>query len=207
MNAAIRRLAGLGATIVENTNIPYIDQVSGPEYTALLSEFKHDIAVYLSTRPAGPRTLADLIAFNSAHAGEEMPWFGQDVFLAAEQSGPLTDPAYITARRTATTLAQRGINETLRKYHLTAILAPTNSPAWTTDLIDGDHFLLGSSTPAAVSGYASITLPAGYNHQLLIGMSLIAGKFSEPTLIGLAYWWEHATQIRHKPRLLTSLGQ
>jgi amidase len=81
-------------------------------------------------------------------------------------------------------------------------MAPTNSPAWTTDLINGDHFLLGSSTPAAVAGYASITVPVGFSHQLPVGMSLIGGRWAEPKLIALAYAWEHATHIRHAPRFL-----
>jgi amidase len=86
------------------------------------------------------------------------------------------------------------------------VLAPTNSPAWTTDLVNGDHFLLGSSSPAAISGYANISVPAGYSHGLPIGMSLIGGRWQEPRLIALAYAWERATHVRTPPRFLRTLG-
>jgi len=131
-----------------------------------------------------------------------MKWFGQDVFIAAEHTGPLSDPAYVKARRDATTIARQAINHALAAHDLDAIIAPTNSPAWTTDLVNGDHFLLGSSSPAAISGYPDITVPAGYSDGLPVGMSLMAGKWSEPKLIALAYAWEHATQVRRPPQFL-----
>lgn len=208
MNKAIARLRALGAVVVNNTNIPFLNQFVYPnENSALESEFKHDIGVYLRTRPGGPQTLQDLITFDRQHAKEEMQWFGQDIFIASEHAPSITSSSYLEARRTATIYAQRGINQTMRKYHLDAILAPTNSPAWTTDLINGDHFMLGSSTPAAVSGFANVTVPAGYSHGLPIGMSLVGGKFDEPQLISLAYAWEQATHIRHKPTLRATVGE
>jgi len=178
MQRAIVRLKALGATVVDTTDIP-IDPAYGPEGTALLYEFKHDINAYLH-RFAGkgyPKTLADLIAFNKAHAGQELRWFGQETFEQAQAtSGSLTDPAYVKARSDATSIARKAIDGTLRTYRLDAVLAPTNSPAWTTDLINGDHFLLGSSSPAAIAGYASLTVQAGYSHGLPVGMSLIGGR-------------------------------
>jgi amidase len=207
MERAITRLKALGATIVDPTNIP-IDAAGAPETTALDFEFRHDIAAYLqkNTAPGFPKTLQDLIDFDNAHAKQEMRFFGQEVFLESQAtSGDLTDPTYRKARHDATTIAQNGIDNTMAAHHLDAIIAPTNSPAWTTDLINGDHFLLGSSSPAAVAGYGSITVPAGFSHHLPIGMSLIAGRWSEPRLISLAYSWEQATHVRRAPRFLPTV--
>jgi amidase len=206
MERAITELKSLGATIVDPTNIP-IGPAYGPEFTALLYEFKHDIAAYLShTAPGYPKTLADLIAFDRAHAAQEMKWFGQDVFISAQHTGPLSDPEYVKARHDATTIARRAINDTLAAHNLDAIIAPTNSPAWTTDLVNGDHFLIGSSSPSAISGYPSITVPAGYSDGLPIGMTFIASKWSEPKLIRLGYAWEHATHVRKPPQFLAHIG-
>ena len=206
MTRAIAELKSLGATVVDPANIP-IAPAYGPEGTALAYEFKHDIAAYLSTTgPRFPKTLADLIAFDRAHAREEMRWFGQDVFLAAQHTGSLSDPAYRKARHDATTIARQAINNTLAAHHLDAIIAPTNSPAWTTDLVNGDHFLIGSSSPSAISGYPSITVPAGYSDGLPVGMSFIAGKWAEPKLIALGYAWEQATHVRRPPHFLSHIG-
>jgi amidase len=202
MEATITRLRSLGATVVDPTNLA-IDAAYDPENTALLYEFKHDIAAYLAHTAAGyPKTLQDLIDFNTAHAGQELQFFGQELFEQSQATTSLSDPAYIKARHDATSIAQHAIDDVLAADHLDAIMAPTNSPAWTTDLINGDHFLLGSSSPAAISGYANITVPAGYSFGLPVGMSLIGGKWAEPKLIALAYAWEQATHIRKPPQFL-----
>jgi amidase len=208
MKRDIARLKSLGATVVDPTNIP-IDAASAPENTALDYEFKHDIAQYLKTYTAKryPKTLQALIDFDKAHKGKEMPYFGQEVFKAAEATGALSDPAYVKARHDATTIAQNAINDTLQKNNLDAIIAPTNSPAWTTDLVNGDHFLVGSSSPSAISGYPSVTVPAGYSFHLPVGMSFIGAKWSEPKLISLSYAWEQATHIRRAPQFLASTPQ
>jgi amidase len=206
MEQAIDRMRSLGATIVDPANIP-IEPAYDPEFTALLFEFKHDIAQYLQehTAPGYPKTLQDLIDFNSAHAAQELQFFGQEIFEQAQATDGLSDPDYIKARHDATSIAQHAVDETLAKYNLDAIIAPTNSPAWVNDLQNGDAFLLGSSSPAAISGYANITVPAGYSTELPVGVSFMAGKWSEPELIKLAYAWEQATHVRHPPHFLPTL--
>jgi amidase len=210
MEQTITRLRSLGATVVDPTDIP-IEAAYDPEFTALLYEFKHDIAAYLQkfTGPGYPKTLQDLIDFDNAHAAQEMPYFGQEIFELAQATGSLSDPAYVKARHDATSIAQHAIDDTMRANDLDAIMAPTNSPAWTTDLINGDHFLIGSSSPAAIAGYANITVPAGMVYQLPVGVSLIGGRWDEPRLISLAYAWEQATHVRRPPQFLptTPLNQ
>ena len=206
MESAITKLKALGATIVDPADIP-IDAAYDPENTALLYEFKHDIAAYLSAHTAAgyPKTLQDLIDFNNAHAAQELQYFGQEIFLQSQAKGTLSDPEYVKARHDATSTAQRAIDETMASNHLDAIIAPTNSPAWTTDLINGDHFSIGSSSPAAIAGYASVTVPAGSSFGLPVGMSFIGGKWAEPKLIALAYSWEQATHVRKPPQFLPSV--
>ncbi len=205
MEAAIARLQALGATVVDPTDIP-IDPAFNPEFTALLFEFKHDIAAYLEkfTGPGYPKTLQDLIDFDNAHSAQELQFFGQEIFELAQATDGLNDPAYIQARQDATSIAQAAIDDTLAANHLDAIIAPTNSPAWTTDLVNGDHFLLGTSSPAAIAGYGDITGPAGFTFDLPVGMTFIAGRWDEPKLISLAYAWEQATLVRVPPLFLPS---
>jgi amidase len=206
--AAIAALGRLGATVVDPTDIPNMDQVGGPEFTVLLCEFKDDIAAYLSElRHTSMRTLADLIAFNEANAARELRWFGQEIFLQAEATGGTADPAYADALATSKRLAQQGIDQTMDRFDLDAIFSLTASPPWTTDLVNGDHFLLGSSTPAAVAGYPNITVPAGFSFgELPVGVNFIGRRFTEPTLIKLAYGFEQGTRARHAPRFLPTLG-
>jgi len=207
-DAAIAELSRLGATVVDPADIPDVADTFDPELTVLLCEFKDDIAAYLSElRHTDMRTLADLIAFNEAHADQELRWFGQEIFLLAEATGGTADPAYADALATSKRLAQQGIDQTLARFDLDAIVSLTNSPPWTTDLVNGDHFLTASSTPSAIAGYPNITVPAGYSFsELPVGINFIGGRWSEPTLIKLAYGFEQGTRVRHAPRFLPTLG-
>src|SRR5215217_5480810 len=206
--AAIAELSRLGATVVDPADIPNVADIGGPEFTVLLCEFKDDIAAYLSElRNTSMRTLADLIAFNEANPDPELRWFGQEVFLQSEATGGTADPAYAEALATSKRLATQGIDQTLAKFDLDAIVSITDSPPWTTDLVNGDHYLLGSSTPAAVAGYPNITVPAGFSFgELPVGVNFIGRRWSEPTLIKLAYGFEQGTNARHAPRFVPSLG-
>jgi amidase len=210
LDTSIATLRSRGATVVDNVELPGLDQVDDTEFPALLVEFKHDINAYLAATPGRhPADLAGLIAFNRAHADTELRYFGQEIFSAAQAtSGNLNDPAYRVLRATATTAARNAIDSTVADQRLDAILAPTNGPAWVTDLRDGDDFtgFVGSSTPAAVSGYPNLTVPAGYSAGALpLGVSFFGGRFSEPTLIALGYAFEQATRARKPPAYLPTL--
>jgi amidase len=127
-------------------------------------------------------------------------------FIRAQKKGPLTSPAYRAARAKCVRMSRtEGIDATLAKHRVTALIAPTGGPAWPTDHLNGDHFSGGSSTPSAVSGYASITVPAGYVHGLPVGLSLIGGRWSDATLIGYAYAYEQATRVRKPPKFEPTL--
>ncbi len=182
---------------------PRSDQVlDAAEFEVLQYEFKTDLNAYLAGRPGMPvKTLADLIAFNNKNAEKEMPHFGQELFLDCEKKGPLTEAAYKEALAKARKLSREGIDQALKSQKLDALLALSGGPAWTVDLVNGDHFLGSSTSPAAVSGYPSITVPAGEVAGLPIGISLIGTAWSEPKLIQLAYAFEQATKARKVPPL------
>ena len=197
-----------GATVVDPADIATKGEYGDSEYEVLLYEFKEDLNKYLSqTGPDVPvRTLADLIEFNEAHREEEMPYFGQEIFIAAQEKGPLTDIAYIEALSKNHRLTRdEGIDATLREHQLDAIMAASGGPAWCIDLITGDHFLGGSSSPAAVAGYPNITVPAGFVHGLPVGVSFFGTAYAEPTLIRIAYAYEQASKSRRVPELKQSL--
>jgi amidase len=191
-----------GAVIIDPANIATAGKFDDAELDVLLYEFKADLNAYLaSLGPSAPhKTLAALIAFNEANREREMPYFGQELFVRAQAKGPLTSAAYRTARAKCVRMSRtEGIDATLTKHRLAAIVAPTGGPAWPTDLLNGDHFTGGSSTPAAVAGYPSVTVPAGYIHGLPVGISFIGGQWSDAKLVGLAYAYEQATKVRRAP--------
>ncbi|MDE2070230.1 MAG: amidase [Gammaproteobacteria bacterium] len=196
-----------GAVVIDPVVIPHLDAYGKAEQTVLLYDFKHDLNAYFATRKGlAVHNLAELIAFDKAHATQEMQWFGQDEFIAAEAKGPLTDKAYRDALARDKRLAgPEGIDAAMTKSKLDALLAPTTGPAWTTDLVNGDHVIGGSSSPAAVAGYPDITVPAGFVHCLPVGMSFFAGKWSEPKLIGIAYAFEQATRVYRPPQFLANV--
>src|SRR6266545_1769886 len=206
--AAISQLSRLGATVVDPADIPNVNDAGGPEFTVLLFEFKADIANYLSELTnTSMRTLADLIAFDDAHADQEMRWFGQEIFLLAEETDGLDDPVYKAALATSKQLMQDAINGVMSRFDLDAIMSLTGSPSWTTDLVNGDHFLTASSTPAAVAGFPNVTVPAGFVFdELPVGINFIGRQWDEPTRIKLAHGFEQGTKVRHAPKFLASLG-
>lgn len=205
MNDAIEVIRGLGATVIDPANIETHGQFNASEYEVLLYEFKADLNAYLAEIDSKipHRTLADLIRFNEENKDREMPFFGQEIFLMAEEKGPLTDRSYRDALAKNLRLTRKeGIDATLAKHGVDALISPTGSPAWPTDLINGDHFTGGYSSASAVSGYPHITVPAGFVHQLPVGLSFFAGAWSEPNLIRYAYAFEQATRARKAPRFI-----
>lgn len=196
---AIASLAAAGAVVVDPASFKVNETFSDDELTALLYEFKDGINRYLPTRPGAPQTLADLIRFNEQHRQREMPYFGQELFVKAEAKGPLTDKEYQTVRNRATLSARNGIDTVLKKFKLDALIAPTGGAAWTIDLVNGDHFSNGASQTPAVAGYPHVTVPAGFLHDLPIGVSFIGTAWSEAKLIGYAQAFEAATHARRAP--------
>jgi amidase len=199
---ALDALRELGAEIVDPADVPHKDELDDPEYEVLLYEFKTDIEVYLATLgPSQPnRTLADLIAFNREHADEEMPFFGQEVFEKAVEKGSLTEPAYLEALATCRRLARdEGLDAAFAEHRLDAIAAPSNQPAWLIDHANGDHYVGGESTPAAIAGYPHLTVPMGLAFDVPIGLSFMGRPWSEGTLIRFASAFEYATKQRRPP--------
>jgi amidase len=209
IDAAIDVMKAQGAVIVDPANIETAGKFDDSEFDVLLYEFKADLNSYLaSLGPKAPaKTLKDIIDYNEAHRDQEMPYFGQEIMIQAQAKGPLTEKKYLDELANDLKMSRTdGIDATMDKYKLDAIVAPTSNPAWTTDLINGDHFSGASSTPAAVAGYPNINVPAGFSHGLPVGISFFGRAYSEPTLIKLAYSYEQATKHRRAPRFIPTLG-
>jgi amidase len=207
MAEALDVLKREGATLVDPADVPHLGEYDQGELEVLLHELKADLNAYLASLGPGARvkTLADVIAFNEQNRAREMPYFGQELFLQAQEKGPLTTPAYrkALARNRLLSRAQ-GLDAVLRRHRLDALVAPTGGPAWLTDLVNGDHFGGGSSTAPAVAGYPNLSVPAGYVFGLPVGLSFIGPAWSEPVLLRLAYAFEQATRHRRAPRFLAS---
>jgi amidase len=205
MAEALDVLKKSGATLVDPAEIETLGKFDDSEFTGFLYELKSDLNAYLARLlPGAPvRTLQDIIEFNERNRQKEMPYFGQDTFVKSQAKGPLTETEYTEAMVKNRQLARvEGIDATMDKHGLDAIVAPTGSPAWTTDLINGDHFAGGSSNAAAVAGYPNINVPAGSIFGLPVGISFFGRAWSEPTLIRLAYAFEQATKFRRAPKFL-----
>ncbi len=205
MNEALNALKQQGAILIDPAKIETIGKYDDTELTVLLYELKADLNAYLARRgPGAPvHSLKELIEYNERNAKKEMPYFGQETFLKAEAKGSLRSKEYLDALKKNQRMARKeGIDAVMDKHKLDALVAPTDAPAWVTDLIDGDHFIGGSSTAAAVAGYPSITVPAGFVFGLPVGISFFGRAWSESTLLKLAYSFEQATQRRKQPRFL-----
>jgi amidase len=205
MNDAIDVMKQQGAVIVDPADIPTMGKFDDSELEVLLFEFKADLNSYLeSLGPGAPvKSLKEIIEFNEKEKAREMPFFGQELMVKAEAKGPLTDRAYRTALAKNLLMSRKqGIDAVMDKFKLDALVGPTGGPPWATDLINGDHFSGGCSTPPAVAGYPNINVPAGYIFGLPVGISFFGRAYSEPTLIRIAYAYEQATKHRRTPRFL-----
>jgi len=204
---AIEAMRAAGAEIIDPADIPHLGEYGAAEMTILLHEFRDGLDRYLSdAEPAsGVRSLTDVIAFNERNRERSMPHFGQELFELAAATDGLEAPAYRAARTTAR-LAGEGLDRVLREHRLDAIVAPTGSPAWPIDHVNGDHYLGGSAGAPAVAGYPVVSVPMGSVRGLPVGISFIGGAWSEPVLIRIAYSFEQATRHRAAPRFLPTVG-
>lgn len=195
----IATLESLGAEVVDPVEVD-TEGMGDASREVLYHEFKADLNQYLQDSSAPMQSLAEIIAFNDANAETVMPFFGQERMLEAQEKGPLSNPTYMDALATSKQIAQDGINTALAEHSLDALIAPTRGPAWMTDDVNGDHSSgISSSSLAAVSGYASITVPAGDVLGLPIGISFIGAEFSDAQLIQLAFAFEQAGYSRKPP--------
>ena len=204
---AVAELRRRGAEVIDPVDVPNIKELGDPEFEVMLYEFKAGLEAYLATLgPKAPiRTLADAIAFNERNKDREMPYFGQETFLKAQEKGPLTTPAYREALEKCRRLSRaEGLDAVLDKNRLDALVAPTGAPAWVVDPVSGDHYVGGNSTPAAVAGYPSISVPMGFVFGLPVGVSFIGRAWSEPVLVRLAHAFEQASGHRRPPRFLAT---
>ena len=204
LDRALAAMKAAGAEVVDLGEFPGFDRAGAPELDVLFYEFKDGMNADL--RSLGPdarmKSLSDLIAFNAAHADQELSFFGQELFVKAQAKGPLTDQAYLAARATCL-LATRaeGIDALMRDHKLDALVSLTNGPAWLTDSINGDSYTGGSSSPAAVAGYPSVSVPAGEFRGLPVGISFYGQAWTETKLLSLAADFEKHTHARREPVL------
>jgi len=216
-DSAVAAIQNAGASLVDPVSFPHLADINSgtAEFTVLLFDFKTDIANYLNTRtgmPISSPTLQALIDFNNANANQEMPFFAQEIFDLANtfSSDPNAVQPLGLSYNDSLAIDQKigateGIDQLLDNNNLDALIAGTDNPAWPTDLINSDHFVFGTSSPAAIVGYPIINVPAGMTFGVPVGISFIGTAFNEPTLIKLASGFEAVTQARQKPQFLQTL--
>jgi amidase len=206
---ALDTLKAQGATLVEITELKDRDKIGEAEGLVLNTELKVDLNAYLATTPPSvkTRTLADVIAFDTAHADRELALFGQETFVKAETTKGLNDPAYQAARATSQRIAGRdGIDAMLNANHLDALVSPTMPPAWKIDAVNGDQIGgAGAGGLAAVAGYPHLTVPMGAVMGLPVGLSIIGPAWSEARLLAYGYAYEQAAKVKMTPRFLPSI--
>ena len=207
VEAAFAALTAAGATVIDLDAAGFTFPSADGEFLVLLFDFRNDVKAYFATRmgvPVAGGTLADAIAFNNAHADAEMPFFNQDIFDLAESLAPRPDDpqpvfggmTYNQALEIDRLAGVNGIDKALHDFNLDAVVSATDNPAWSTDLVYGDHFIFGTSGLAAAPGYPIVQVPSGIVFGVPLGISFFGTAFSEPTLIKLASGYEAATEVR-----------
>jgi amidase len=206
LSGAIDLMKQHGALIVDPADIATVGATDDSEFVVLEYEFKADLNAYLGQLAPNVmvRSLADVIAFNTKNAARELRYFGQEIMLSSQKKGPLTEKKYVDAlAKNRRLMGVEGIDATMAKFKLDAIVAPTQGPAALIDLVNGDPNGGGSFTsPAACAGYPHVTVPMGFVRGLPVGLSFVGRAWSEATLLKLAYAFEQAAPARRKPSFL-----
>jgi amidase len=203
MNKSVAYMKAQGAEIID-VKLPPSSAYDDASFDVMLYEFRDGLNKYLAglDSEAAKKTLAELIKFNIKDS-VELKYFDQKIFIMAEKKGDINNPEYRKAlEKMLKATRLNGIDKLMDSARLDAIIAPTGSPAWKTDLILGDHFVGGSSSPAAISGYPAITVPMGFIDELPVGITFFGRAWSESTLLGLAYSYEQGTKHRKAPKYL-----
>jgi amidase len=204
---AVAAIKAAGGEVID-IKLPAYNSWNDPEFAVLLYEFKDGLNQYLKKAGGPHQSLEALIAWNKANADKSMPIFGQEIFEQAQAKGPLSDAAYIKARDTARRQAgKEGLIAALEKDKLDAVIAPSMSPAWSTDPVLGDHFVGAGYGMAAVAGTPSLTIPIGETHGLPLGLTFMGRAYSEGELIGFGFALEQATRARRAPQFTPSLNR
>ena len=207
-NRAIEAIRGAGAVIVDNANIETAEAIWTFDSEVLSFEIKATLNAYLaSLGPSSPvRSLTDLIEFDNRNVDREMEWFGQETFLYAQSKGSIDSPEYAATLATVRKLARdQGIDATLAKHNVEALVAPAQSPAWITDVLLGDNNNVATYTTSAAAGYPSLTVPAGDVSGLPVGLLFMGAAWSEARLLGLAFAFEQLVQARRTPEFLATI--
>jgi amidase len=206
--AALEVMRRAGATVVEIPEVEAWRRMGGPSGRLMRYEFKADLNAYLAgLGPDAPvSTLEEIIAFNEANADRELTYFQQEILHQCQELGPLSEEEYQEALAEAMRLSRdEGTDAVMEEHGLHAIVAPTGSPAWTTDLINGDRYHMGSSSPAAISGYPNITVPIGFFTELPVNISIWGRAWTEPELLRIAFAYEQLTHHRRAPKFIPTL--
>lgn len=202
---SVEILKAQGAIIIDQVEIPHLEQTGKDEYTVLLYDFKADLNAYLATTPTSvsTRNMADVMAFNKKNAKQVMPHFGQEIMQQAQAKGPLSEKAYVEASERAKRLSgPEGIDAALKKHQLDALIAPTTGPAWDINYKKGDVITGSASSPAAIAGYPHLTVPMGLVRGLPVGLSFFAGAWSDASLLKMGYAFEQARPALPAPKLM-----
>ena len=204
LDAAVRALRDAGAELVDDLVLTHPADLAARELNLLLYEFKSGLHAYLDTLP-DPKLralrLADLIAFNEAHAAQELAHFGQELLVAANEKGPLTEASYLESLERLRCVSHGALDGLLQTHGLDALVMPSNSPAWPIDYEVGDGGSVSSAEYPAIAGYPNLTVPCGFEGGLPLGLSFAAGPYQEGTLLEIGHAFEQLTRHRVAPEL------